>query len=389
MTLELNKVAPQIDEMGRVLAERTRQQNGTLPAVRELLCLFAHEWEMLRRVAASDAGLRLRCASPGEERLDGSWAAPNMPQNATIIATDGSQVFPDRHGVAFYYAINVGGIIFRHGTGQQPEVVTVPQLYFTEDQVYPRGQPISGDQVSAERDLAEMRVLANMTVAEPSAQPPCMALADGPLLIWLQRAAVPEDQQMRILADYIGHLAELQANDAAVAGFVSRPRSAEVVALLYLAHLREEERDAVTSLAETPFKGLTDRALFGYLQPGQRSALFERGTAANRDFRARGHTIHFFYLHTGREVARVEIPEWVARHPQKLDLVHATVYDQCRYNNGYPYVLTRADEQAVILGDEREVLEEMIARAIAQRGLPLPALSRKAQQKQVARWRRR
>ena len=174
-----------------------------------------------------------------------------------------------------------------------------------------------------------------------------------------------------------------------MAGFVSRPHSAEVVALLYLAHLPEEERSAINSLAETSYRGLTDRALFGFLQEGERSALFVRGTATNRDFKAKGHAVFFFYLSTGPDLARVEVPEWAARQPEMLDLVHAAANDQCRFGNGYPYVLTRADEQAVILSDEREALEGYITRAMARHGLPLPELSRKAQQKRVARWRRR
>jgi hypothetical protein len=200
---------------------------------------------------------------------------------------------------------------------------------------------------------------------------------------------LPAGWRERILADYLACLDRLQRSDAAVAGFVSRPYSAEVVALLYLAQLDAEERQAITSLAETAYRGLTDRALFGYLGAGERSALYVRGTAANQDFSSRGHQIRFFYLNTGTDLARVEVPEWVARRPESLDLVHAMVYGQCRFNNGYPYVLTRADEQAVILGEEREVLEGMIMRAMAQHGLPLPELSRKAQQKRVARWRRR
>jgi hypothetical protein len=114
-----------------------------------------------------------------------------------------------------------------------------------------------------------------------------------------------------------------------------------------------------------------------------------RGTAANQDLSARGHEIWFFYLNTGADLARVEVPEWVACNARQLDLVHAVVYDQCRFNNGYPYVLTRADEQAIILSEEREVLEGMIVQAMARHGLPYPELSRKAQQKGVARWRRR
>ena len=173
-----------------------------------------------------------------------------------------------------------------------------------------------------------------------------------------------------------------------MAGFVSRPHSAEVVALLYLAHLEPEARQAVHSLADTDYRGLTDRALFGFLETGQRSALFVRGTPTNQDFAARGHKIYFFYLNTGSDLARVEVPEWVARQPAQLDLVHAVVYDQCCFNNGYPYALTRADEQAVILGEERRVLEEMLIQTMIKHGLPLPELSRKAQQKKVARWRR-
>jgi hypothetical protein len=111
--------------------------------------------------------------------------------------------------------------------------------------------------------------------------------------------------------------------------------------------------------------------------------------ASNRPYRAQGHSVTFFYLNTGTDLARVEVPEWVVRRRARLDLVHAAVYEQCRFNNGYPYVLTRADELAVILGDEREALENLITQSLIRHGLPWPELSRKAQQKQVARWRRR
>jgi len=389
VTLELNKVTRQINDMGRVLAERASRQGRALPAARALLDQFADRQPELQLVAESEAGQRLRCASPGDERLDLTLAAPPMPRPATLVATDGSQIFPDRHEPAFYYVLNVGSIVFRHGSGQAPRAVTDPHLYYTEEQVFPNGTPISADLISARRDLAEMRALAEHTLAEPADGSPRLALTDGPLLIWLQRAAIPEKEQTRILHDYLACLSRLRAGGAAVAGFVSRPRSAEVIALLYLAHLPEEERQAVEGLSDTDFRGLTDRSLFAFLRPGQRSALFVRGTASNRDFGAQGHTIFFFYLNTGTDIARVELPEWAARNPQHLALIHAATYDQCRFNNGYPYVLTRADEEAVILGEERQLLEDMILQAMLRNGLTMPEPSPKAQQKQVARWRRR
>ena len=389
MTLELSKVTEQIDDMGRVLAQRAERQRRALPAARELLHHFAHQQETLALVAASEAGQRLRCASPGDEPLDAAFAVPGLPGELTIVSTDGSQIYPDRHGLVFYYAVNIGSIVFRHGSGQAPTVSTRPRLCYAETEIYPDGRPVTGDLIGAERTLAEMSALVELVLAEPAGGPPRLGLGDGPLLLWLPRAELPRGRQERILADYLACLDRLRLNGAPVAGFVSRPQSAEVVALLYLAHLPPEERGAVDSLSDTGYRGLSDRALFGTLEPGQRSALFLRGTAANLDFRTRGHGVLFFYLNTGTELARVEVPEWVARSPERLNLVHATVYEQCCCNNGYPYVLTRADEQAVIHGAEREALEEMIARAMARHGLPLPELSQKAQQKQVARWRRR
>ncbi len=390
MTLELTKVAAQIEEMSRVLAERRRRHNKVLPAAQELLHQFAHDQEELCRIAASDPGQRLRCAAPGDEPLDVALPPPPMPAQAVLIAADGSQIYPDRHGPVFYYAINIGSIVFRHGSGQAPTASTDPRLYYTEDKVYPGGNPIQSDLVDVERSVEEMRTLTDLILAECGSGSPCLGLTDGSLLLWIERAALPSDRQTDLLAAYLACLGRLRAAQGpAAAGFVSRPHSAEVVALLYLRQMEESQRGQVKSLSETPYRGLTDRALFRFLQSGERSALFARGTAANERYRAEGHRIWFFYLNTGTEIARVELPEWLACRPQALSLVHAAVMDQCRFNNGYPYILTRADEQAVIQGEEREALEAMLARAMLRHGLDLPELSRKAQQKQVARWRRR
>lgn len=389
VSLELNKIAEQTAEMGRVLANRAQHRRQTLPAARELLRLFATDQATLRQVAESETGRLLRCAMPGDEKLDSAYQAPAMPDRVCIVAADGSQIYPDRHGLAFFYAINIGTIVYHHGSGRAPVATSQPTLHYSEDEVYPEGRLVSADMVGAERTLAEAEALVALAVGQVAGPQPVVALTDGPLLIWLQRAAIPEAQQARILEGYLACLDAFRRHGIAVAGHVSRPHSAEVTGLLYLAHLDPDARSSVTSMATTPFRGLTDRALFGFLQPGERSALFVRGTAANLDFARRGHSVFFFYLNTGSDMARVEVPEWIAREGSLLDLMHATLWDQCQFNEGYPYVLTRADEQAVIHSQEREALQDMIQRSMAQAGLPMPELSRKAQQKQVARWRRR
>jgi len=393
MTLELGKVGAQIDDMGRVLVGRARHQQQVLPAARELLHRFADKQQELALLAESELGKQLRCACPNGERLDAALPCPAQHEQVTVIASDGSQVFPDQHGFAFFYLVNVGSIVFRQGSGQPPAVGTNPRLYYRDEEVYPDGVPASSDLVAAIRNLAEVQELASLgaNLSEADESVPCLSLIDGPLLIWVERAAISEHRQAQILADYFSCLDRLQQSGAALAGFVSRPQSAEVVALLVLAHHQSDpsaRERKIGSLAETEYRGLTDRALFGYLPAGQRSALFIRGTAANEQFRARGHRVYFFYLNTGADLARVEVPQWVALDSEQLDLVHSAICEQCRVNNGYPYVLTRADEQAVILGNERELLEGMIIQSMMRNGLSVPELSRKAQQKQVARWRR-
>jgi hypothetical protein len=117
-----------------------------------------------------------------------------------------------------------------------------------------------------------------------------------------------------------------------------------------------------------PLRNIVDTMLFDGLQDGQRSARWGSMSRINVDFYG-PHRIQFFYLRVGRELARVEFPAWVAEAGQ-LDLLHAAVYDQCRRGMGYPNVLARAHEQAVIHSGERRQLTAMIERLFAQLDVP-------------------
>jgi hypothetical protein len=86
------------------------------------------------------------------------------------------------------------------------------------------------------------------------------------------------------------------------------------------------------------------------------------------------HRIAFFYVHTGSEVGRVEIPMWVAKDKELLDLVHATVVDQCRKGRGYPVVLSESHEQAVLRGADRDVFYKFLRDAFVSNHLPAGVL---------------
>ena len=392
MTLELIKIAGQVEAIGEQLAERSRRRQQALPALRALRAVYAQQGERLRALAESPAGQEARCALPTEEPLDAVFPAPEPPTRATILAADGSQIHPDPHGWALYYLINIGSLVYRHGSGQTPLAASEPQAALAVDA---EGNLLSGEQIDARRDVAEVQTLADLAGAvtpDRAADEPLVALLDSTLGLRAWSGAISQAEQAALRQRYETQLDRLRRAGAALTGVVSRSRQAGVVRLLDLAQREDAARGPGHDLREratlSPFQGLTDQMLWGDLRPGERSALFEEGRGAA--------SVYFFYLNPTppdgpaapgleAEPARIEVPGWVARNPATLAQVHALVYDQCRLNNGYPYVLSRADELAIILNEEREALEAMIWQAVSRRGLPLPRLSPKAAQKRVVR----
>ena len=92
------------------------------------------------------------------------------------------------------------------------------------------------------------------------------------------------------------------------------------------------------------------------------------------------HRVYFFLLRAGSELARVEVPEWVALSPRLLALVHAVLVDQCAKGMGYPAALARADDRAVVSPNDRVVLDALMRQELARRGVrarPSAKLSRK------------
>ena len=76
---------------------------------------------------------------------------------------------------------------------------------------------------------------------------------------------------------------------------------------------------------------------------------------------------------------RVEIPKWVADDPDKLNLLHAVLVDQCRMMGGkpYPYLLHRAHEIAVVKHEEKYQVEQMLAQELRRQNEELDEISSK------------
>jgi hypothetical protein len=115
---------------------------------------------------------------------------------------------------------------------------------------------------------------------------------------------------------------------------------------------------------------LTDGMVFGRrLGPGERSVLFTSGSRILSDYGE--HRVRAFYLNVGKEIARIEVPEWVAENHMLMDLVHSVCCDQAAKGRGYPIALSEAHEKAVIHGPERRAFFDMVERSFIKHGAPI------------------
>ncbi len=383
MGLELSRLTGPVEAMAQGLARQEKDAQKRVQEAREWLRAFAGREEVLRGQAREVEG-----AIPTDEPLDHVEPLPEIPEWFTVIGADGTTIPPDRHGLALYYLINIGSLVYRHGTGETPEARSVPHLGYEERDLFEGSMLVSGNLLDVRRDRAEVAQLADLV--EKEAEGPVLALVDGTLLLWVLEN-LPAGVREKNVRGYLDQLDRIRRRGAAVAGFISRPRHAEVVRTLLLARLGDVEKVRQETRGRLP---PPDRFLFAFLPPGARSACFLSPSKVNQEgYDARGHAVHFFYVNVAREkeppvIARVEVPAWVVRAPDLLSLVHGGVVAQCRIAGEYPYVLARADELAYISGPERERLEEMVGTAMLRHGLP-PTLSPKAFYKSVTRRGRR
>jgi len=385
MALELNKLTHEVEALSVNAVQRLHTLADVLPTAQAMLQAIGVAGDELHRKIETAKNFRWAGGIPTAEAVHQAYLLPTLPARLNVIAADGSQIYPDRHGVALYYLINVGSIVFRHGLAQPPSTHSAPQVFFEDTDLYETdGGQIPSIKIDAERDLRELGELARLAQIE-AATGPTVALLDNGLLLYISLQSTNERFVDEVIEQYLDRLDLIKASGGAVAGVVDRPRAASVIRLLRLALLNANEIAEATLRDLGDFRHLSDATLFEFLQPGERSALFENASPANQDrYRPRGHSIYFFYLNVGRagrpSILRVEVPEWVALHSSLLDLVHAALHEQSRVTDGFPYVLVRAHELAVVTQTERREFDQMVAGGLIRQGLS-PSISHKAQGK--------
>ena len=380
MTLEFEKVVPQVERMGRALEHRhiTLSQRARLAWERfgELLGDLDAVRARIALVRERDAGFRGAAPPEGfDEPITRAYPLPPLPPRATLLAADGSQIYPSLHAPALYYLINIGVFVYHHGIDALPEEIIEPQLHYEDSALRDKhGHLVTNATVNARRTLQELHVLKREAWKRRDQPVPLIALTDGPLLWWANKD-ISDGRTLE--KQYFGHLVsfhdlradmhERHSQPVALVGYVDRPSSAFLVSLVHLMGLAEEAVQTQYLHTNGELEGVEDSALMlRLLHPGERSAILVQQSPQNKHYHDKGESyeIAFFYLHVGTEdrfhLARVEIPMWVARDREAVDTLHALLYAQCEIMWRYPYALTRADELAVVRGHEKQHLSQMI-----------------------------
>ncbi|PJF37882.1 MAG: hypothetical protein CUN55_19825 [Phototrophicales bacterium] len=115
------------------------------------------------------------------------------------------------------------------------------------------------------------------------------------------------------------------------------------------------------------------------MQPYTRSIVFKNRSIVSSLYPDHLHP-HFFYLHVGTEIGRVELPAWIAHDENLVDTVARIIVDQCVKGQGYPVVIAEAHEQAVVKGPDRDFFYHVLQKMGMERQRR-PIISRKSLRK--------
>ena len=334
------------------------------------------------------------------ESLDQHYQPPPTPTDFTVAATDGSHIDVDRNQPVRCYLINIGTIALHYGTTPDARLDSFPRLYSKDEEliITPLGtkgreQPIEGTLLGIKRSIDECQHLADLVAGLPQNNP-TLALLDGTLILWGLEAYPEFVTEILLEKGFLNHLDDMRKLNSgsrlAVASYISFPRSTDVVNTLRLAicphnpancdHYcppgKSRECDIIA--------GIRDWELFSsQLETGERSATFISQSSIIQKYYGKHH-ICFFYIKVDGEIARVEVPQWVAMDENLLNLTHALVLDQCRRGQGYPVVLSEAHEKAVVTGADRQEFWQLVETSLVDEHLP-SLISAKSRSKRT-RW---
>ncbi|KOP25696.1 nuclease [Hapalosiphon sp. MRB220] len=326
------------------------------------------------------------------EPLNTCIEIPVPPKVHTVIATDGSQISPNHHEIAYCYLLNIGRVVLHYGQNKHPLLDSLPEIFYRPEDLYiSRQWGIKTEEwMSFCRTASEATALAELacsvvkelrdkdqgTMLIPNAQCPIptLAMVDGSLIYWFLEQ-LPFDARDRILPPILQAWRQMREAQIPLMGYLSASRSVESMNFLRLVACPHPAPDCMSfcpnqmeKVACKLFESLRDTTVWTtQLKPGQRGPLW-RSNARILDL-YEDLQIYFCYVHVGAEIARIEIPAWVVENTSLFDQALGLMLAQVQKGYGYPVAIAEAHNQAVVRGADKARFFALLERQMIKAGI--------------------
>ena len=339
----------------------------------------------------------------GDEKLDKLFECDkNFSLPHITIATDGSQINPSHHEFTSASLINIGLVSIPYFSKNIPvQLTSEPTIYSSlEDISKTYSENIEGeDLISYERTLTEIEKLVELAKKYVSYGLPVVALLDGTLIHWhIERfSLIFVELFIKRFSDAI---LELKSLGVPVASFLSNSRSNDLINMLRIykcpydfvdckKHCSSLEFSNLPCNPTLEYKPVLDRRLIQKYfihkktEPGTRTILFKSNSKI-LNYYGDDLKVLFFYMNTGSDIARIELPSYVAQDSKLFNLLHNAITLQCKVGFGYPVTLSEAHLQAVVNKADRQIFYDLIREQILKKTKSQIKLSDKELKKRIS-----
>jgi hypothetical protein len=373
--LDLRKLAQQMQGLSQHLSLEAAASRQRLELAQEHLHkAYNYQQDLIDLQSQWRDRILFANATPIEP-LETCIDIPVPPKVHTVIATDGSQIAPNHHEIAYCYLLNIGRVVLHYGQNRQPILDSLPEVFYRPEDLYiSRQWGIKTEEwMSYRRTASEITVLAELACAA-KAEAPALAMVDGSLIYWFLED-LPLDARDRILPPILEAWQQLKQAKIPLIGYLSASRHIDATNFLRLLACPHPAPDCKSycpdQLEKLPcqlFDTLRDTTLWlTQLQPGQRGPLWRSNNRILELYEEQ--SIYFCYVHVGSEIARIEFPSWVAQDTTMLDQALGLMLAQVQKGYGYPVAIAEAHNQAVVRGGDKTRFFALLERQMIKAGL--------------------
>ncbi|PMB40405.1 nuclease [Fischerella thermalis CCMEE 5330] len=401
--LDLTKLTRQMQGLSQHLTQEAAASRQRLElAQQHFLNACDRQEEFVQKQEKWRDRIMFASATPVEP-LNTCIEIPVPPKVHTVIATDGSQIAPNHHEIAYCYLLNIGRVVLHYGQNKHPLLDSLPEIFYRPEDLYiSRQWGIKTEEwMNYCRTASEATVLAELACSvvskdteissphtsrrdesrlyitshtPPTPKIPTLAMVDGSLIYWFLEQ-LPFDARDRILPPILQAWRQMRDAQIPLMGYLSASRNIEAMNFLRLLACPHPVPDCMSfcpnQLEKVPckvFEPLRDTTLWTtQLQPGQRGPLW-RSNARILDL-YEDLQIYFCYVHVGAEIARIEIPAWVAENTSLFDESLGLMLAQVQKGYGYPVAIAEAHNQAVVRGGDKARFFALLERQMIKAGL--------------------